>query len=73
MWESDYYVLSLHEADPSARRTGPSNPPSGYVPCPFACLDEPEEGQEDLLRCVEEDSVVEEGQYKVNPIVDVLM
>ena len=50
MWEDDQYVLSLHEADPAKRSTGPSNPPDGFVPCPFACLDEPK--GDAFLRCV---------------------
>jgi len=54
MWGREYYVLSLHESDPAARRTGPSNPPRGFEPCPFACFDRLEEVEdaEDLMRCV---------------------
>jgi len=54
MWGRDYYVLSLHESDPGARRTTPSNTPTGFEPCPFACLDKLEdiEEGEDLMRCV---------------------
>jgi len=54
MWGREYYVLSLHESDPAARRTGPSNPPRGFEPCPFACLDKLDEVEdaEDLMRCV---------------------
>eukprot|EP01084_Bolivina_argentea_P201000 343619_1 len=48
---NDYYVLSLHEADPAKQSTKPSNPPNGFTPCPFACLDEPKQGN-DMLRCV---------------------
>jgi len=44
------YVLSLHEADPAARSTAPSDPPIWFRPCPFACLDK--EGEGDLMRCV---------------------
>jgi len=55
MWERDYYVASLHEADPTARSTKPSNPPHGFQPCPFACLDIVDNkrvDKKDLMKCV---------------------
>jgi hypothetical protein len=53
MWGDDYYVMSFHEADPSARSTAASNPPSGFTPCAFACLDNPgATPASELMRCV---------------------
>jgi len=53
MWGDDYFVMSFHEADPSARSVAPSNPPSGFQPCAFACLDDPTgTTDEALMKCV---------------------
>jgi len=55
MWGNDYFVMSFHEADPSARRTTPADTPAGFNPCSFACLDDPSSSDfdaSDQLKCV---------------------
>ena len=52
LWD-DSYVISLHEADPAARRVRPNHdPPAGFSPCAFACFDEPAAGGTGAMRCV---------------------
>jgi len=53
MWGDNYFVMSFHESDPSARSTATSNPPSGFTPCAFACLDKPsDDSSSGLMKCV---------------------
>jgi len=54
MWGDNYYVMSFHEADPSARSLAASSPPAGFQPCSFACLDDPSSltTSSEQMRCV---------------------